>query len=269
VPLDVGDELGGLAGRRGSGGRDALGAAAAARQGHHDDEDRSKIGSGAHGSAALTTPARALQCGRPMNAIALLKMDHRAVEELFDKIEQLSGKSRGKKSLVEKIVRELSIHTAIEEQIFYPEVRKGLPDATGQVFDSLEEHNVIKWLLNAVESAKIDDERFDAKLKVLRDAVLHHVDEEENELFPRVREAFGTSRLNELGASLERAKKEAPTRPHPRVPDEPPANIVASRATSRLDRLRDAGRKFLRGRGGVRQAAPAKRERRRGGRASQ
>jgi hemerythrin superfamily protein len=184
-----------------------------------------------------------------MNAIALLKADHRAVEELFH---QLEVKSRGKKPLIEKLVHELSIHSAIEEEIFYPAVRKSVPGAQGQVLESLEEHNVVKWELSALASMNEGDERFGAKLKVLKDMVLHHVDEEEHELFPKVRQAMDGAKLNQLGESLERAKKTAPTRPHPRAPDEPPGNIVANMGASLVDHVRDAGRAILRGRNGKR-----------------
>ncbi|HZU84040.1 MAG TPA: hemerythrin domain-containing protein [Polyangiaceae bacterium] len=191
-----------------------------------------------------------------MNAIALLKTDHRAVEELFDKLDQLDGKSRGKKTLVEKLIRELSIHAAIEEEIFYPEVKRSVPGGAEIVYESLEEHGVVKWELSALQSMDLTDERFDAKLKVLKDTLLHHIDEEENELFPMVRDAFEASKLNELGASLERAKKTAPTRPHPRAPDEPPANIIANAGASVVDRARDAGRAMVRGRTPAKRARP-------------
>ena len=202
-----------------------------------------------------------------MNAIALLKADHRTVEDLFEKLGRLAGKSRGKKLLVEKLIRELSVHAAIEEVVFYPEVRRSVPDTSEQVLESLEEHSVIKWELLALESMDATDERFDAKIKVLRDTVMHHVEEEEGELFPKVRDALSVTQLNELGTALERAKKTAPTRPHPRAPDEPPANFIANMGASVLDRARDAGRALMRSRtqkarraqsGGKRAAAPSK-----------
>jgi hemerythrin superfamily protein len=182
-----------------------------------------------------------------MNAIALLKADHRAVEELFDKLAGLNGKSaRNKKSIVEKIIRELSIHAAIEEQIFYPAVRREIPEEREMVLESLEEHNVIKWELDALQSMNVNDERYDAKIKVLKDATLHHIEEEENGLFPKVRESFDNARLNELGTQLERAKKTAPTRPHPRAPDEPPGNLVMNVGAGVIDRARDLGRSVAR-----------------------
>jgi hemerythrin superfamily protein len=203
-----------------------------------------------------------------MNAISLLKADHRAVEELFDKLDQLDGTARGKKSLVEKIIRELSIHSSIEEQVFYPEVKKTVPGAAEMVLESLEEHSVVKWELLALESMDVTDERFDAKIKVLRDTVMHHVEEEEGHLFPKVRDALSVAQLSELGAALERARKTAPTRPHPRAPNEPPGNVIANIGASVLDRARDAGRALMRSRthvarrekaaGGKREAASKK-----------
>jgi hemerythrin superfamily protein len=184
-----------------------------------------------------------------MNAIALLKADHRTIEGLFEKLTQLEGKSRGKRSkqgLVERLVRELSIHTAIEEETFYPEVKRYVPDAASKIFEGLEEHNIVKWELFALESAGTSDERYDAKIKVLRDSVLRHVAEEENRLFPMVRDAFDKVTLNALGTLLERAKKSAPTHPHPRAPDEPPANLLFHMGSSVLDRAHDAGRTMIR-----------------------
>ncbi len=183
-----------------------------------------------------------------MNAIALLKADHRTVQDLFDKLDQLEGQGRdkAKKALVEKLVRELSVHSAIEEELFYPEVKLGIPDCAGEILKSLEEHGVMKWELYAISSMEPDDDRYDAKLAVLRDATLHHIDEEENELFPRVKEAFDLAKLNQLGVALERAKKTAPTRAHPRAPDEPPANFVANLGAGVVDRARDAARAMMR-----------------------
>jgi hemerythrin superfamily protein len=186
-----------------------------------------------------------------MNAIALLKADHRAVEQLFDKLAGLNGKSaRNKKSIVEKIIRELSIHAAIEEQIFYPTVRREIPEEREMVLESLEEHNVIKWELDAIQSSKVSDAHLDARIKVLKDAVMRHVEEEENDLFPMVREEMEASKLADIGRRLEQAKKIAPTRPHPRAPNRPPANVVIGMGASVMDRAMDAVRATVRGRNG-------------------
>lgn len=180
-----------------------------------------------------------------MNAISLLRADHRALEELFSQLEKLKGKAKGKKALVAKITRELSIHTSIEERVFYPYVKERVADEKELILESLEEHGIAKWELYALESMDERDERFDAKCKVLMDVVRHHIDEEEQELFPRVRQVLGNAKLNELGGLLEKARKNAPTRPHPRAPDTPPANIVVGMGASMLARARRAGRTLL------------------------
>jgi hemerythrin superfamily protein len=187
-----------------------------------------------------------------MNAISLLEKDHRTVEGIFDQLEKLKGdgSSRRKKDLCEKLVRELSIHSAIEEMIFYPEVKKAIAEAKEIVLESLEEHNVIKWELDAIQSSKIADAHLDAKIKVLKDAVMRHVEEEENNLFPLVREGMKASKLSEIGKRLEQVKKIAPTRPHPRAPSQPPANVVIGMGASLVDRTMDAVRATVRRRDG-------------------
>jgi hemerythrin superfamily protein len=189
-----------------------------------------------------------------MNAISLLERDHRTVEAIFEELEDLKGgeSPKRKRELCEKLVRELSIHSAIEEMIFYPEVKKNVAAAKELVLESLEEHNVIKWGLDALQSMKIGDERLDAKIKVLRDAVLHHIEEEENELFPKVRQAMQPSMLNDVGKRLEQVKKIAPTHPHPHAPNKPPANVVIGMGASVMDRTMDAVRATVRGRDGHR-----------------
>jgi hemerythrin superfamily protein len=183
-----------------------------------------------------------------MNAVALLKADHRAILDLLEKLNELEGRSRDrmKKALVEKLVHDVSMHAAIEEEFFYPAVKSGISGTGPQVMKCLEEHSVIKWELAAIAAMDMSDERFAAKVAVVKDALVHHIEEEEEELFPRVREAFGVAKLNAMGRALERARKTAPTRPHPRAPNQPPANLVANLGASVIDRARDAGRAMLR-----------------------
>jgi iron-sulfur cluster repair protein YtfE (RIC family) len=139
------------------------------------------------------------------------------------------------------MIKELSVHAVIEEEIFYPAVRQAVPDATSTVLESLEEHHVVKWTLSELDGMSPEDERFDAKTTVLIESVRHHVKEEQDELFPKVREALGRKVLGELGDSMADRKKSAPTRPHPHAPDTPPGNVVAGAVSSILDRARDAG----------------------------
>jgi hemerythrin superfamily protein len=175
-----------------------------------------------------------------MDAITLLRNDHRAVEKLFKAYEKAGDGARAtKRRTVEAIVRELSVHAAIEELVFYPAVRAEVEGTRDTVLESMEEHHVVKWLLSEIDGLAPDHERFDAKVSVLVENVRHHVKEEESELFPAVRAALGRKRLAEIGTALEKAKKTAPTRPHPRIPDTPPANAVVGLVAGAVDAVRD------------------------------
>ena len=183
-----------------------------------------------------------------MDAIALLQHDHREVEQLFSQFEKLTERAhKSKEKIVAKVIRELAIHSAIEEMLFYPAVRmaalkanvRTLKEAADTVLESLEEHHVVKWTLTELEKMKPEDERYDAKFKVLMESVRHHVEEEQEELFPKARRLLGPEMLEQLGERLERAKKLAPTRPHPRAPDQPPGNLVAGTVAAVMDRAKD------------------------------
>ena len=180
----------------------------------------------------------------PMDAITLLKQDHKTVKGLFREFEKLGDNATASKSrVVNEIVKELSIHAAIEEMLFYPAVRDASPD---MVLESLEEHHIVKWVLSELDGMSPEHERFDAKVTVLIENVRHHVEEEEQDLFPRVSKAMSRSELDDLGEAMARAKKTVPTHPHPRSPDEPPANLVAGAGAALMDKARDAGRKLVR-----------------------
>ena len=184
-----------------------------------------------------------------MNAITLLKNDHKTVEQLFKRFEKSGPRAlKTKQDIVERIVRELSIHAAIEEMVLYPAIREAAEngDMDKMVLESLEEHHLVKWVLWELERMSPDDERFDAKVTVLMENVRHHVAEEENELFPRVNKVYGRAQLADLGEAMENLKKTAPTHPHPRSPDEPPGNLVAGAGAALVDRALDVGRKLVR-----------------------
>lgn len=109
------------------------------------------------------------------DAIALLKADHRKVEELFEKFE--SARSGSKQALAEQICNELKIHTAIEEEIFYPALRGQIESET--LNEAYVEHDGAKVLVNDIMAGGPDDEYYDAKVKVLSEEIKHHVKEEE------------------------------------------------------------------------------------------
>jgi hemerythrin superfamily protein len=183
-----------------------------------------------------------------MDAITLLQRDHQEVERLFKQFEKLTERAhKSKERIVNSVIRELAIHSAVEEMLFYPAVRtaalkanvRTLKEAADTVLESLEEHHVVKWTLAELEKMSSEDERYDAKFNVLMESVRHHVEEEQEELFPKARRLLGEDMLDELGERIEKAKKLAPTRPHPRAPDQPPGNVVAGTVAAVMDRARD------------------------------
>jgi hemerythrin superfamily protein len=184
-----------------------------------------------------------------MNAITLLKNDHKTVEDLFKRFEKLGPRAvKSKEDVVARIIRELSVHAAIEEMVFYPAIRDAVEngDVDDMVLESLEEHHIVKWVLSELDGLSAEHERFDAKVTVLMENVRHHVEEEEKDLFPKVNKLLGKPRLDDLGEAMAQAKKAAPTHPHPRSPDEPPGNLVAGAGAALVDKARDAGRKLVR-----------------------
>jgi hemerythrin superfamily protein len=141
---------------------------------------------------------------RAANAITLLKSDHTAVQELFDKYEKTRSSDR-KAALAEQICNELRVHAQIEEEIFYPAAREALRDQ--DLLDEAQvEHASAKELIAQIESGRPGEDLFDAKVKVLGEYVKHHVKEEQNELFPKVRKT--KLDLQELGEKLQ-ARKDA------------------------------------------------------------
>jgi hemerythrin-like domain-containing protein len=162
------------------------------------------------------------------------------VEKLFKRFEKAGPRAHTqKRQIVDRIIEELSVHAAIEEQVFYPVARATVADTEDIALESLEEHHVVKWTLSELADMDPTHERFDAKVTVLIEMVRHHVEEEESEFFPKVREALGRNDLAEIGEALADAKKSAPTKPHPRMPDEGPANAVAGAITGVVDRVGD------------------------------
>jgi iron-sulfur cluster repair protein YtfE (RIC family) len=144
------------------------------------------------------------------DAIALLKTDHATVKKMFEKEGKLIKKDSEKKaSLFNQIKAALEVHAAIEEEIFYPAVKKARSEhVKDEVREAYEEHKQIKSLLAQVSSITPADETYDMKIKVLKEDVEHHVKEEEREMFPDAKRFLGESRLVELGAQLEARKQE-------------------------------------------------------------
>ena len=143
-----------------------------------------------------------------MDAIEMLKEDHRKVEKLFEEFEETGERAyETKAGLAEQIIRELRIHSQLEEEIFYPAARGAQSETTEQVKEAIEEHHVVDQLLEEIEGMQPQDEQYDAKVTVLKENVEHHVEEEEGELFKEARKGVGEERLQELAEQM-RALKE-------------------------------------------------------------
>jgi hemerythrin superfamily protein len=194
-----------------------------------------------------------------MNAIELIKQDHETVDGLFQQWEE-SGpdETARRRDLVRSIVRELSVHAAVEEQILYPAMKDALPDGDRLVKEALDEHQEAKEVLAELDDADPRSPGFEQKVRSLIQDVRHHVQEEETELLPKLENALPLERLEQMGGRLEDAKKGAPTRPHPHAPSAPPANVVAGAVAGVVDRARDARRDRPAGRPASRRRGKAK-----------
>jgi hemerythrin superfamily protein len=152
--------------------------------------------------ATVKKSTKAKPAAKPMDAVAMLKADHKKVSGLFADFEKTRSAAR-KKSLVAQICSELTVHTTLEEEIFYPAVKAALKDHE-LVPEANVEHASVKDLIAQVKDAEPDGEMYDARVKVMGEFVKHHVKEEQTEMFPKA----GKTKLDlvALGAQM-RARK--------------------------------------------------------------
>ncbi|MFF7713238.1 hemerythrin domain-containing protein [Streptomyces sp. NPDC007988] len=149
-----------------------------------------------------------------MDAIVLLREDHKTVEKLFKRFEKTDDDDTAeRREIADQVIEELTVHAWIEEQVFYPAAREAAPETADHVLESIEEHHVVVWMLSEIKDLDPADERFKAKMSVLMENVRHHVEEEEQDWFPDVRKAMGRKRLTELGEQMEQEKRKAPREP--------------------------------------------------------
>jgi hemerythrin-like domain-containing protein len=148
------------------------------------------------------------------DAIVILKRDHQEIRSLFRQF-QAAGENatQTKGKLVNKIIELLTVHTYIENEGMYPAVRKLVPDLEDDVLESYEEHHVADLLCAELAAMAPDAERFDAKTTVLIENVTHHIEEEEQDWFPKVRAALGRKQLQEIGAEMLELRESAPRHP--------------------------------------------------------
>jgi hemerythrin-like domain-containing protein len=151
-----------------------------------------------------------------MDAIKLLTGQHREVEELFEQYEKAGERAKKSKTqLCAKIADALAIHAQIEERIFYPATKDARTEEL--LREAVEEHLSAKRLLADIIASDAGDEQLDAKMSVLKEQIEHHVEEEEKELFPKVKKLLDAERLDELGEEMEQLADELREQGEPRM----------------------------------------------------
>jgi hemerythrin superfamily protein len=175
------------------------------------------------------------------DVITFLTRQHNEVNALFTQLEKMEGSTSDEaQRLAEQVVIALVKHSAAEEIYLYPATRKHVPDGDEIADHELHEHDEAEQIMKRLESLKPADTDFWPTMRQLMKAIRHHVEEEEGELFPKLRQACSPQELGELGKKVQRAEEVAPTRPHPSSPSEGSALAALAPGAGLVDRLRDA-----------------------------
>src|ERR1700719_4203806 len=183
----------------------------------------------------MPTDTKRRASGTPhQDAIAMLTADHKKVKRLFSEFDKLQeeGSDEEKSGIVEQICNELKIHTELEEEIFYPAVRKAIDDPD-LMDEALVEHAGAKDLIAQLEDASPDDDLYAAKVTVLGEQINHHVKEEEGQMFPKAKSAKVDTEA--LGATM-REQKMALKEKMGLNDDEPASDDVKARSTGTAKR---------------------------------
>jgi len=171
--------------------------------------------------------------------ISVITADHRHVERVFAELESGRGTPEHRRNLADHVIAELVRHSVAEEQFMYPAARKYLENGDELADHETEEHAEAEEVMKQLEDVPATDPRFDELLGRLMDDIRHHIEDEEQDLLPKLQSACSAEELRDLGEKVERAKKTAPTRPHPSAPDRPPMNLVLDTGAGFIDKIRD------------------------------
>ncbi|GAB3682404.1 hemerythrin domain-containing protein [Angustibacter aerolatus] len=147
------------------------------------------------------------------DAIVVLKDEHKEIRRQFKAFERAEDDVEERGRVVARIIELLTVHTYLENEVMYPEVRTLLPDLEDDVLESYEEHHVADVLVMELAALQPDAERYVAKTTVLIENVTHHMDEEEQDWFPKVREGLSRKQLQEIGARMLELRESAPRSP--------------------------------------------------------
>jgi hemerythrin superfamily protein len=183
--------------------------------------------------------------GHEGNVIEELMTDHREVEGMFGQIQTMTGRDQELRDLVDKVTIELVRHSVAEEEYLYPAVRQHIPDGDALADKEIADHSRVEKILKQLEKMSANDPEMSPLLQQLMNEVTAHVQDEENNLFPMLRQNCLPEQLDDLGDKVRRAKAMAPTRPHPSTPSTPTAQKLLAPGAGLVDRARD----FITGRG--------------------
>jgi hypothetical protein len=142
-----------------------------------------------------------------VNALDLLEEDHKKMKKLLEELDSTTERGvKTREELFAKVKKELQIHETIEEEILYPALKEH-PKAKEVVLEGYEEHHVADVILEELEGVSVDDERWGAKLSVLKENIEHHIEEEEDDMFKKARSIFESDELEQMGERMEARKK--------------------------------------------------------------
>ncbi len=150
------------------------------------------------------------------DALDLIQGDHDDFRDMLNRYEEIEVDDHdAKKQLIEELIGRVVVHSAMEEEAFYPFVMEQVPETEDDIREEIEEHHVVEMIMAELKAMDPDDDQFDAKVEVFAENLLHHLEEEEDTLFPMLREELDETTLEGLRGNLERAKDGAPTEPDP------------------------------------------------------
>ncbi len=201
---------------------------------------RPAVHRGTHPPTRHPRTRRSADMGHGGDVINELTTDHREVEEIFAQIEALPAGDKRRKNLADQATIELVRHSVAEEMYLYPAVRRWVPDGDAIADREIQDHAEAERTMKDLEGCRPDEARFDELMGRLMREIREHVTDEEQNLFPQLRQAAAPEDLEQLGEKVRTAKKTAPTRPHPAAPDTPPANKLLAPGAGMVDRIRDA-----------------------------
>lgn len=172
------------------------------------------------------------------DVVDILTADHQAMLELIGEIKQATN-TELRRDTADTVIAEIVRHSVAEEMQLYPAMKEYLPNGAEEVEHDIREHKELDEVMKRLEDVPADDGRFMQVLDELEAHLRHHVSDEEDEQFPKLREHIPTEQLREMGEKVEKAKYMAQTRPHPNAPHSQLYHKTVGAGVGMVDRLRD------------------------------